>query len=76
MRASYAAAGEDLVDLGRHAVVGETRTHQHEGTRSYRVSPLAMLPFAVYDLVRLEPVSAAAGSSRASRAACRPWRTR
>ena len=56
--ASFVAAGDDLVDLGRHAFTGETRTHQHEGTQSYRVSPLLMIPYAVYDLVRLEPVSA------------------
>ena len=57
--ASFTAAGEDLVDLGRHAFTGETRTHQHEGTQAYRVSPLTMIPYAVYDLARLEPVSAA-----------------
>jgi hypothetical protein len=59
VKASYVAAGDDLVDLGRHAFIGETRTHQHEGTESYRVSPIQMIPFALYDLVRLEPASAA-----------------
>ena len=59
VRASYVAAGADLVALGRHAFLGETRTHQHEGTQSYRVSPVQMIPFAVYDLVRLQPASAA-----------------
>lgn len=58
LSASFAAAGQDLVDLGRHAVVGETRTHMHEGTTGYRASPLTMLPLAVYDLVRLRPVDA------------------
>jgi hypothetical protein len=57
--ASFADAGADMVDFGRHAFVGETRTHQHEGTRAYRVSPLTALPFALYDLVRLRPVHAA-----------------
>jgi hypothetical protein len=59
VRASFADVGSDLADLGRHAVVGETRTHQHEGTTAYRVSPLSALPFAVYDLVRLQPTRAA-----------------
>lgn len=59
VRASFADAGSDLVDLGRHAVVGETRMHQHEGTTAYRVSPLTALPFALYDLARLRPVRAA-----------------
>lgn len=58
LRASFAAAGDDLLDLGRHAFVGETRTHQHEGTESYRVSPVQMLPYAVYDLARMKPGSA------------------
>lgn len=56
--ASFTAAGDDLLDLGRHAFVGETRTHQHEGTESYRVSPVQMLPYAVYDLARLKPGAA------------------
>lgn len=59
LRASFVAAADDLLDLGRHAFVGETRTHQHEGTESYRVSPIQMIPFAVYDLAQLKPASAA-----------------
>ncbi len=59
VRASFVDAGNDLLDLGRHAFMGETRTHQHEGTESYRVSPIQMIPYAVYDLARLRPGSAA-----------------
>ncbi len=57
--ASFAAAGQDLGDLGRHAVAGETRVDMHQGTRAYRVSPLSAVPFALFDLVRGKPLGAA-----------------
>jgi hypothetical protein len=58
VRAGFADAGHDLVDVARHAVIGTYRTNVHTGQTHYRPSPLTAVPLALWDLVRLKPVNA------------------
>ena len=58
VRAGFADAGQDLVDVARHAVIGTYRTNVHTGQKHYRPSPLTAVPLALWDLVRLKPVNA------------------
>ncbi len=58
VKAGFADAGQDLIDIARHAVIGTYRTDVHTGQKHYRPSPVTAVPFFLWDLVRLRPVDA------------------
>jgi hypothetical protein len=56
VKASFADAGQDVVDMGRHLVTGTTRTNLHTGQVEERTSLLAAVPMLVVGIARLDPV--------------------
>ena len=58
IKAGYGAAGGDLMDALRHLTTGTTPENTHTGERHYRASPITMVPRALIDLGRLQPIGA------------------
>ena len=56
VRASFADAGRDVVDMGRHLVTGTTRTNLHTGQTEKRTSLLGAVPMLLVGVARLDPV--------------------
>ncbi|MGI9590289.1 MAG: hypothetical protein ACR2P8_02890, partial [Myxococcota bacterium] len=56
--AGFHAAGDDVVDMGRHLVTGTERIDPHTGQVQYRTSPLLALPWAARRLYEGKPVQA------------------
>ena len=56
LRASFAASGEDVLDMGRHLVTGTTRKNIHTGQLEKRTSLLAAVPMLVVGVAKLDPV--------------------
>lgn len=56
--AGFVAAGDDVVDMGRHAVTGTERIHPATGQLRKRTSALLAVPTAVYRLAQGKPIQA------------------
>jgi hypothetical protein len=56
--AGFAAAGDDVLDMGRHLVTGTERIDPHTGQLQRRASTLLALPWAARRLVEGKPVQA------------------
>lgn len=56
--AGFKAAGQDVVDMGRHLVVGSTRTNIHTGQEERRTSLLAAVPMFLWNMARVKPDAA------------------
>lgn len=58
MLVGFKAAGDDIVDMGRHLVVGSKRTNIHTGQEEKRTSLLAAAPLFLWGLAQAKPVTA------------------
>ena len=58
MVAGFKAAGHDMMDLGRHLIVGSTRTNIHTGQEEKRTSLLAAVPLFLWNLAKVDPDAA------------------
>ena len=56
--AGFAAAGDDVLDMGRHLVTGTERIDPHTGQLQRRTSTLLALPWAMRRLYDGQPVAA------------------
>ncbi|MBW2422501.1 MAG: hypothetical protein JRH19_28520 [Deltaproteobacteria bacterium] len=56
IRAGFADAGQNVLDIGRHLATGTVRDNVHTGQKERRTSLLAAVPMFLVGLVKLDPV--------------------